>query len=99
MARGFYTQAEAMEKLVVTEEELRDEVRKGTIREYRDGGNFLYKVEEVEALLRESQEAMLKDPEDPETEAVLASLAVSEEHRPNPVLQKEKNKKWWEIWK
>ena len=51
MAGMFYSLAEAAEKLNKTEEEIKQIVRDGQLREFRDGPNLLFKVEEVEALM------------------------------------------------
>ena len=50
MAKMFYTAGEASEKLGKTEADLKDMVRAGTLREFRDGDNVNYKVEEIDAL-------------------------------------------------
>ena len=54
MAGMFYTLAEAAEKLNKTEEELKQIVEDGRLREFRDGPNLLFKVEEVEALMSDT---------------------------------------------
>ncbi len=53
MAGMFYSSQEAAEKLNVTEERLKELVTEGKLREFRDGPNLLFKVEEVEALTPE----------------------------------------------
>jgi len=50
MAKMFYNVEEAAERLGKTPEELRELVREGTLREFRDAGNVNYKVEDVEKL-------------------------------------------------
>jgi hypothetical protein len=47
----FYSLQEAAERLNKTEHELRDIVKAGRLREFRDGPNLLFKVDEVEALV------------------------------------------------
>ncbi len=54
MAGMFYSLQEAAEKLNKTEDELKQIVRDGKLREFRDGPNLLFKVEEVEALMSEA---------------------------------------------
>jgi len=54
MAGMFYSLQEAAEKLNKTEEELKKLVREGKLREFRDGANLLFKVEEVENLASEA---------------------------------------------
>jgi len=54
MAGMFYSLQEAAEKLNKTEEEIKQIVQEGNLREFRDGPNLLFKVEEVEALMSEA---------------------------------------------
>lgn len=54
MAGMFYSLQEAAEKLNKTEEELKELVREGKLREFRDGANLLFKVDEVESLMSEA---------------------------------------------
>ncbi|MEA3225173.1 MAG: helix-turn-helix domain-containing protein [Planctomycetota bacterium] len=73
MAGMFYSLQEAIEKLSKTEEEIKQLIADGKLREFRDGANLLFKVEEVEALMAESSEAGLEEipePEAPEPEAL-----------------------------
>jgi excisionase family DNA binding protein len=51
MAGMFYSMKEAAEKLNVTEEKIKELVQEGRLREFRDGPNLLFKVDEVELLL------------------------------------------------
>lgn len=51
MAGMFYSLQEAAERLNKTQGELRDIVKAGRLREFRDGPNLLFKVDEVEALV------------------------------------------------
>ncbi|MCD4831999.1 MAG: helix-turn-helix domain-containing protein [Anaerohalosphaeraceae bacterium] len=46
----FYTLEEVMEKLGKSEDQVRDFVRQGKLREFRDGAKQLYKVEDVDAI-------------------------------------------------
>ncbi len=50
MSQQFYTLEEACEKLGQTEDELKQLVRDGQLREFRDGGQIKYKTEEVDTL-------------------------------------------------
>ncbi len=50
MAKSFYTADEAAAKLGKTEGDLKDLVRAGTIREFRDAGSVNYKVDEIDQL-------------------------------------------------
>ena len=57
MAGMFYSLQEAAEKLNVTEEKLKELIKDGRLREFRDGPNVLFKVDEVEALLSDTSVA------------------------------------------
>lgn len=48
MAKMFYSAKEAAQKLGIAEAELKDLVRKGSLREFRDAGSVNYKVEEID---------------------------------------------------
>ncbi len=50
MAKQFYDAQEAQDKLGISEEELKRLVRDGQLREFRDGSNVRYKIEEVDGL-------------------------------------------------
>ncbi|MHC4092539.1 MAG: helix-turn-helix domain-containing protein [Planctomycetota bacterium] len=50
MAKMFYTLEEVTDKLQLTEEQLKELVRTGKLREFRDAGKVNYKTEEVDAL-------------------------------------------------
>lgn len=67
MAGMFYSLQEAAEKLNKTEAELKDLVKEGRLREFRDGSNLLFKVDEVESLASEADIIGLEDI--PEAEA------------------------------
>jgi len=77
MAGMFYSLQEAAEKLNKTEEEIKQLARDGKLREFRDGPNLLFKVEEVEALV--SKEAVPESKETPEAEAPEAEAPEREE--------------------
>ena len=51
MAGMFYSLKEAAEKLNVTEVQVRELAKQGKLREFRDGSNLLFKVDEVETLM------------------------------------------------
>jgi hypothetical protein len=73
MAGMFYSLQEAIEKLNKTEEEIKQIVAEGKLREFRDGANLLFKVEEVESLMADSSDAGLEEileVETPEPEAI-----------------------------
>ena len=50
MAKSFYNAKEAASKLGQSEADLKDHVKKGTLREFRDAGNVNYKVDEIDKL-------------------------------------------------
>ncbi len=50
----FYSIKEAANKLNKTEEQVKELVKEGRLREFRDGPNLLFKVDEVEALRAET---------------------------------------------
>ena len=87
MAGMFYSLEEAIEKLNKTKEELKELVKEGKLREFRDGSNVLFKVEEVEALKSEMAPESLEIPEaeleitpTPEsTEPEMPEFEISEE--------------------
>jgi excisionase family DNA binding protein len=54
MAGMFYSLQEAAAKLGKTEDEVKDIIKQGRLREFRDGSNLLFKVDEVEALMSDT---------------------------------------------
>ena len=68
MAGMFYSLQEAAAKLNKTEAELKKLVKEGRLREFRDGSNLLFKVDEVESLMSEADIIGLE--EAPEAEAI-----------------------------
>ena len=52
MAQQFYSAEEALEKLGLSADELKQLVRDGQLREFRDGGQIKYKSEEVDQLAK-----------------------------------------------
>ena len=53
----FYSMQEAAEKLKMTREQLQQIISEGKLREFRDGANVLFKVDEVQALAPEAAAA------------------------------------------
>lgn len=70
MAGMFYSLQEAIEKLGKTEEEIKQIVADGKLREFRDGPSLLFKVEEVEALMSGADVVEILEPEAIEPEAL-----------------------------
>lgn len=97
MAGMFYSLQEAAEKLNLTEEQIKEFVQEGKLREFRDGPNLLFKIEEVEALMSEAEaaepetpalevtEPEVPEPEAEEEEAVELDLTVPEAEEPEAV--------------
>lgn len=54
MAGMFYSLEEAAEKLNTTAEQVKELVKQGRLREFRDGSNVLFKIDEVEALMSDT---------------------------------------------
>ena len=82
MAGMFYSLEEAAEKLNKTEEELKQIVKEGKLREFRDGPNLLFKVEEVEALMPDKG---IAEPEEvPELELEATSAETPSLESPEP---------------
>ena len=68
MAGMFYSLQETIEKLNKTEEEIKQIVAEGKLREFRDGPSLLFKVEEVEALIPQGQDETLEEALEPEVD-------------------------------
>jgi hypothetical protein len=62
----FYSLKEAAKKLNKTVEELKGMVKEGKLREFRDGPNLLFKVEEVEALMSDTSVSPSEETPSPE---------------------------------
>jgi excisionase family DNA binding protein len=77
MAGMFYSLKEAAERLGVTEAQVKQLAKDGKLREFRDGSNLLFKIEEVNALAAEGTELPAGDLElsDSAAEELPAELA------------------------
>jgi hypothetical protein len=64
MAGMFYSLQEVAAKLSKSEDEVREIIKQGRLREFRDGPNLLFKVNEVEALMSDSSIAALRKTSD-----------------------------------
>jgi excisionase family DNA binding protein len=95
MAGMFYSLQEAAEKLNISEDQLKELAQEGKLREFRDGPNLLFKVDEVEALIPEIEEPEPEELEpemaEPESELEeepveldLSDTEVPEEEAPEP---------------
>lgn len=80
MAKMFYNAKEASEKLGRSDTELRDLVREGKLREFRDAGTVNYKVGDVDALVGKlPAKPLAKSPSGSGISAVAASRSASGE--------------------
>jgi excisionase family DNA binding protein len=75
MAGMFYSLREAAEKLNISEDQLKELAHEGKLREFRDGPNLLFKVDEVEALIPQVEEF---EPDVAEPEASEVEMAEPE---------------------
>jgi len=80
----FYSLKETAEKLGIAEDEVKQLAEEGKLREFRDGSNLLFKIEEVEALLGEGPAMDLEFEAEPEeiaadVDAMLELEPVEEE--------------------
>jgi len=91
MAGMFFSLEEAAQRLNKTEDEVRQLVQAGKLREFRDGPNLLFKVDEVEALLSDpaisagqaAPQPPAPEPEVPEAEVPL-DLEIPAEQSAEP---------------
>lgn len=96
MAKMFYNLEEALAKLGCDEPTLKEAVRKGDLREFRDGNTSNYKVEEIDRLAVSgalAAEAPKQPPEEPKPEGdelelsgSLGELSLSDSDNPPPDL-------------
>jgi hypothetical protein len=88
MAGMFYSLKDAAEKLKKTQEELKQLVKQGKLREFRDGAHLLFKIDEVEALMADTSITAAKEPSVPEIpemelpEMEIPETAVPEQEMP-----------------
>ncbi len=61
MGKRYYSQEEACAKLDMTPEQLKDLVRDGELREFRDAGKINYKADEVDRIAAEAEVAEATD--------------------------------------
>jgi hypothetical protein len=80
MAGMFYSIKEVSEKLGKSEDEVRQIVKSGRLREFRDGPNLLFKVDEVNSLLSDTSFMAVNKPPD------TAAAAKSEEAEADEML-------------
>jgi excisionase family DNA binding protein len=92
MAGMFYSIQEVAEKLGKSEDEVRQLVKTGQLREFRDGPNLLFKVDEVSALMsdttfmaKQEGEKPAAPQQKPEEEEIL--LAPEKPSKPSEEIQ------------
>ena len=68
MAGMFFSISEVAAKLGKSEDEIRQLVKNGRLREFRDGPNLLFKVDEVNSLLSDTSFTGVKPPDKPAAE-------------------------------
>ncbi len=61
MSGMFYSLEEAAEKLSKSKDEVKKLIKDGTLREFRDGPNILFKIDEVDALIQNEDVSGLSD--------------------------------------
>ncbi len=61
MAGMFYSLEEAADKLGMTQEEIKQLATEGKLREFRDGSNIMFKIDEVESLLTSDDGEQIED--------------------------------------
>ncbi len=75
MAGMFYSLEEVAEKLNKTPEEVKKIVQEGKLREFRDGPNLLFKVDEVEAMMSDTASMQVQStapqPQQPADEEII----------------------------
>jgi len=61
MAGMFYSLQEAADKLGMTEDEIKQLATEGKLREFRDGSNIMFKIDEVDALMTSDESEQSED--------------------------------------
>jgi excisionase family DNA binding protein len=83
MAGMFYSLKETAEKLNMTDDQVKDLAKDGKLREFRDGSNVLFKIDEVEQLMSDTSVAQAQEvptpPEKPAQAPELEEVAESAE--------------------
>jgi hypothetical protein len=79
MAGMFFSISEVAAKLGKSEDEVRQIVKSGRLREFRDGPNLLFKVDEVNSLLSDTSFTGVKPPEKPAAAAPKDAEAEAED--------------------
>lgn len=87
MAGMFCSIEEAVQRLGKTEEELKEMIKQGTLREFRDGPNLLLKVDEIEEIARREGIELSTEPlhEDLQPPPPLATIPTTIETKPEEI--------------
>ncbi|MFA5239113.1 MAG: helix-turn-helix domain-containing protein [Phycisphaerae bacterium] len=83
MAGMFYSLQEVSAKLNKTEDEVKEIIKQGRLREFRDGSNLLFKVDEVESLMSDtsmttSKKSSAKGKQAPEEDEIFLAPEAGE---------------------
>jgi excisionase family DNA binding protein len=91
MGGMFYSLREAAEKLNKTEGEVRQLAKDGKLREFRDGSNLLFKIDEVESLMSDAtvSEALEVQPVSEPPAEQSESIELEEAEQPEPTMEPE----------
>jgi excisionase family DNA binding protein len=88
MAGMFYSIKEAADKLGKSEDDIRQLVKAGRLREFRDGPNLLFKVDEVTSLMSDTSAVGIKkedeNPAQPQTEGQAEEILLAPETPEKP---------------
>jgi len=87
MAGMFYSIQEVSEKLGRSEDEIKELVKQGRLREFRDGTNLLFKIDEVEALLADTTFMGAKPAEVPEAAEPVPAAEPEAVSEPQPAAE------------
>ncbi len=95
MAGMFYSLKEVVTKLNKTEDQVRELVKQGMLREFRDGTNLLFKVNEVDTLVEKSKTVPVDNVTEPAVQAEEEEIFLAEEPQertpPTPEKQPQKS--------
>ncbi len=86
MAKMYYTLEEALQKLGCGEKAVKDAVREGILREFRDAGKSNYKVDEIDKLEASGQLKPAAETDQPQPDASGVPLELADSESPQPDL-------------
>lgn len=86
----FYSLKEVAEKLNKTQEEVKEIVKQGRLREFRVGSNVLFKIDEVEALMSDTSIMASEEPSAPVEQAIEQDeISLAPEPTEVPIVESE----------